>query len=188
MRLRFFKYKCPKNEDGCLFSWDGDISNRSICIYCNISSQEMDTVWDGIRSFYWRTIPYEYRPNILWYKFTCWAWFRYTTIKPRKLGHTFCDKKELLHHVIFEVLCEFVENEIKPKTMTKNDWEWQKENNPAFYKAWKEAVSIYNWWVKQPIYGIEFNEDYTWQKEDAYFNNVRKKAKRVVDISPYFWT
>ena len=51
----------------------------------------------------------------LWYSFTCWAWHRHTTIKPRTLPHTWVDRCELLPHLMFEVLGRFLEEELNWK-------------------------------------------------------------------------
>jgi len=56
----------------------------------------------------------KWHPSNLWYRFKCWAWKRYTTIKPRNLDHTWCDRCELLPHMMFEILGEFIEKECSP--------------------------------------------------------------------------
>lgn len=201
--IRFFPYKCPKG-DCCLFSWP-DRSKRknslralredSVCVNCGINARDTDTVWDKLRMLYLTLVPFNLRPKNLWYKFSCWGWKRYTTIKPRGLSHEWCDRDHLLIHVVFEVLCEFVEKEAKLKTYKKKDWEWQRKHNPGFYKSWKEAYELYNWWLKEysddgPPSWNEKKETATewYERDEAYWKEVRRKTQRVIAISPYFWT
>ncbi len=73
-----------------------------------------DTWLDKIKYAYWHTLPYNWRPGQIWYRLKCWVWKRYTTVKPRYLGHTWCDRTELMPHMMFEILCQFVERECSP--------------------------------------------------------------------------
>jgi len=88
-------------------------------------------------------------PSRLWYSFKCWAWKRFTTVKPRYLGHTWCDRCELLPHVMFEVLSHFIENECNP-----GDIEWYGEHgrrvtvNGEERYVRDELQQIYDWWHK----------------------------------------
>ncbi len=59
---------------------------------------------------YW-IIPYDWRLGQIWYKFSCRFWHKYSTVKPRTLGHTWVDRDNLLAHTSFEILSDFVENE-----------------------------------------------------------------------------
>lgn len=92
-----------------------------------------------IEDFYWGLIPYETRPGRLWYRFKCWAWHRHSTVKPQYLSHTWCDRVELLPHVIFQVLSDFIEKERPDETI---DWEADEDHS----KAWAELQRIYKWW------------------------------------------
>ena len=86
----------------------------------------------------------------LWYRFKCWAWHRYSTVRPRYLGHTWVDRCELLPHVIFEIISDFVENECSPGHI-----EWYSENSHKVTVNGKEKFvrdelqDIYNWWHKK---------------------------------------
>lgn len=60
-----------------------------------------------------------------WYRFKCWAWRRHTTIKPRTLDHGWCDRGYLIVHLMMEVNCQFVEQEI-----LKTHVEWYGETSP----------------------------------------------------------
>jgi hypothetical protein len=69
---------------------------------------------DKIKELYWDWVPYDWRPGQIWYYLKCLVWLRYSTVKPRYLGHTWCDKTELVPHMMFEMLCQFIEKECSP--------------------------------------------------------------------------
>jgi hypothetical protein len=73
-----------------------------------------DTLIDRVKRIYWKVIPYEVRPGQLWYRFKCFVWHRYSTVKPRYLPHTWCDRTSVMPHMMFEILCQFVEKECSP--------------------------------------------------------------------------
>ena len=82
-----------------------------------------ETWWDCIQSRYWMTIPYDWRPREILYRLKCFLWYRYTTIRPRTLNyHTWCDRGNLLAHMMFEILSEFIENECSSGDI---DWYWK---------------------------------------------------------------
>ncbi len=74
----------------------------------------MDSTIDKITYAYWKILPYDWRPGQIWYRFKCLAWHRHTTVKPRYLHHTWCDRCELLPHMMFEILDRFVADECSP--------------------------------------------------------------------------
>lgn len=105
----------------------------------------------SFREWYWKTIPHKYRPHELWYRIKCFVWYRYTTTKPRYLGHTWCDRNFILSETMFEILSQFIEKELSldivdwyPKDMGENShkvqvhgqWKWVKD----------EMLDIYNWY------------------------------------------
>jgi hypothetical protein len=158
-------------------------------------------------------VPYGLRPHNLWYKFSCFAWKRYTTTKPRTLGHEWTDRDALLIHTVFEIVRKFLEKE-GPKT--EEEWTWQSIHNPGFYASWKESKDIIDWWINDyksdyvwDLTDEQFDKEYPWVMpstdeysgtfeerrsyerflaEDKYEAQVREKAKRLIDISPYYWT
>jgi hypothetical protein len=159
-------------------------------------------------------VPYDYRPKNLWYTFSCWAWKRYTTTKPRNLGHGWCDKDFLLISTVFEIARTFLEKE-GPKT--EEEWAWHKEHNPGFYASWRETKEIIDWWLNEYeesyVWGLtdeQFDKEYSWAMPEAGTvsedvldgmrakakfaaeeqdeQELRDKAKRIIDISPYYWT
>lgn len=89
-----------------------------------------------------------------WYKFSCWGWKRYTTVKPYKLDHGWIERSDLLPHVIFQCLVDFVENSIIPQGYDKLYTEEEIKDAPE-YNKWmleehnkftKEMLFLYNWW------------------------------------------
>ncbi len=73
-----------------------------------------DTRIDKIKQFYWDHWPYDWRPGQMWYHFKCFAWHRYSTIKPRYLDHTWHDRRCLMPEMMFEILSQFIERECSP--------------------------------------------------------------------------
>jgi hypothetical protein len=97
----------------------------------------LDKIRDKIQDLYWTLLPYDWRPGQIWYRFACWSWRRYSTVKPRYLGHTWVDMDELLAQTIFEILSRFVEKE-----MDIIDWDY----NDEYRHAKSEIMSLYHWW------------------------------------------
>lgn len=206
--MRFREYKCPAART-CSYPW-GDWDDNNKCVSCGISYHEAETVWDKIEDIYHKVVPHRFRPKELWYRLKCRVWKKYTTVKPRTLGHGWCDRDGLLIHCIFEIARDFLENE-GPKT--EAEWAEQKEMNPAFYESWNETRELIDWWLKHDdhyVYGLtdeEFDAEFPWEpskdfegtheeyRTRAKFladNEVEKmileKAKRIIDISQFYWT
>jgi hypothetical protein len=132
-----------------------------------------DTLLDKIKYKYWSIVPYEWRPGQLWYKFKCWAWKRHTTIKPRYLPHTWIDRCDILPHVMFEVLSQFIEQECSPGIV---DWDWDGEHKIVSGKPWspelqdspdavnvrKEMQFLYDWWHQK------YNKEYQKKEEELW--------------------
>lgn len=120
--------------------------------------------FERIRRWYWHLVPYDWRPSSIWYQIKCWAWHRYTTVKPRYLGHTFIDRCGLLPHIMFEVLSDFVENECSPGCV-----EWYGEYAHKITVDGKEKFvrdelqELYDWWHKT------YNKEYP-QREGELLN------------------
>ncbi len=108
-------------------------------------------VWEKtveyIQDKYWGNWPYDWRPGQLWYGFKCWSWHRYTTIKPKTLPyHTWCDRRELLPHFMFEILTQFVEKECSPGHV-----DWKASNHTVVVNEQEvnvrdEMQYLYVWW------------------------------------------
>lgn len=110
-------------------------------------SKNKRSVFEIIQEWYWKLVPYDWRPEEIWYKFKCWAWHRYTTVKPRTLKfHTWCDKTALIPHVLFEMLSDFLESECSPSHV-----DWYGSGHKVVVSDTEKYVidelwDIYYWW------------------------------------------
>ncbi len=106
-----------------------------------------------LKYLYWKIIPYDWRPGQIWYRLKCWIWHRYSTIKPRYLGHTWCDRSYLLPHMMFEILSQFVEKECSYEFV-----EWYGENGHKINDKYvrDEMQDLYDWW--HYVYNKEYAE------------------------------
>ncbi len=128
-----------------------------------------DTIWDKIRYKYYDLVDYDHRPAQLWYRFKCWAWRRYTTVKPRYLPHTWVDRRDQLHHMMFEILSQFIERECSPGHV---DWEGSGhmvEVNGEQVNVRKEMQDLYDWWHKVYMKEIPAIEDKLWKEAEPHF-------------------
>jgi hypothetical protein len=115
-----------------------------------------DSMFDKVKYKYWDVVPYDYRPSNIWYKFKCWSWKRYTTVKPRYLGHGWQDRGVVLPHMMFEILSEFIEKECNPEII---DWEasdHKVEVNGKKVNVRQEMQELYDWWHN--IYQKEYEQ------------------------------
>jgi len=110
---------------------------------------------DKVKHTYWNVIPYDWRPGQIWYRFKCWAWKRHTTVKPRYLPHTWCDRCSILPHMMFEILSQFIEKECSPGIV-----EWYGENGHKITVdgtekyVMDEMKDLCSWWHE--IYNKEY--------------------------------
>lgn len=185
--MRFLRYKCPKSTDdfGCRYpGWDD-----SPCENCGKTYEETQTVFDQVREFYYKVVPYDYRPKNIWYRLKCYLWKRYTTIKPRNLNHTYCDKVDLIPNLVFEAATQFLEKE---GPQTQEQWAWEKEHNPDWYLALFEIRQICSWWLNE--YNIDLEIDFSipfkerMEKVHEDDKKLLEYAKRLIELSPYMWT
>lgn len=117
----------------------------------------------------------------LWYKFICWAWYRYSTVRPEGLPHTWIDRDRLMVHCMFQLLCDFIEKEQKPDP---DAWLAMKESTTEDYRRErfeidKEQLALYKWW----------KHDYPKLQDsleaDEEINNY---CMRLIKIRGYLWT
>jgi hypothetical protein len=116
-----------------------------------------DSMIDKIRYAYWKIIPHDWRPGQIWYRLKCWAWHRYTTMKPRYLKHTWCDRCELLPHMMFEILDQFITDECSPGIVAWYGEEGHKitVNGQEKYVL-DEMKDLVAWW--HTVWNKEWNE------------------------------
>lgn len=147
-----------------------------------------------------------------WYQFTAFFWHRYSTVKARKLNHEWVDRDMLLYHIMFEVMCQYVEKELGV-TSTYNleeEIDYLNEQNKINghtknfetefiidrYKREQQFRELYHWWIK-------FDEEDAcneWMKlnSDNYtlFNMMEQKQSemlkyrmhQLIDISSGMWS
>lgn len=107
----------------------------------------MTNIIEKIKNWYWDIVPYEYRPHELWYKIKCCLWHRYKIVNPRYLPYTWCDRRELLAHTMFEILSKFIEKECSPGCVN-----WYHEYSHKINIDGKEVFvrdemqHLYDWW------------------------------------------
>ena len=128
---------------------------------------ENESWWEKIQSYYWQTLPYNWRPGQIWYRLKCFCWHRYTTYKPRTLGHTWCDRTELLPHMIFEILARFLDKECSPGHI-----EWYGEHGHKVipgvnYNAYTEEDRNH----PDSVYVLDYMKELRSWFYDTYLNN-----------------
>jgi hypothetical protein len=109
-----------------------------------------------IKYWYWKNIPYQFRPSEMWYTLKCFLWKRYTVIKPRYLPYTWCDRVDVLPHMMFEILSQFIEQECSPGHV---DWEGTGHMvvvNGESVNVRDEMQELYDWWHN--VYMKEYEE------------------------------
>jgi len=132
---------------------------------------------DKLQSAYWSAIPYHLRPGQLVYRFKCWAWHRYSTVKPRTLPHTWVDRCSLMPHMMFEILSDFIEKECDEDCHV--DWEASghmvtvdgKEVNVR-----DEMQDLYDWWHQDYLENIDHIHD---EWHEHHMMHVRNIFTRV---------
>lgn len=142
--------------------------------------EDADSFCEFIKYVYYKVLPYDYRPGQMWYKLKCFVWHRYTTVKPRQLDHTWCDKTELVPHMMFEMLSKFLEKECSPGVV-----DWKGSNHRIQYGGHSRNVQevmwhLYHWWHK--VYLLKrYHEHDEWHKHfkentlnDNIFNPIWK--------------
>lgn len=119
-------------------------------------------MFDKIKHKYWDMVPYNWRPFQLIYRLKCWSWKRYTTVKPRYLPHSWCDRTELLPHMMFELLSQFLEKECSPGIV---DW----DATPDHKQAMRDMRKLYDWWhiTYQKVYPEV--ENILWEEAEKHY-------------------
>jgi len=137
--------------------------------------------WNWIQLKYWHMLPYNWRPGQILYRLKCFFFKRYTTIRPRTLNyHTWCDRSELLPHMMFEILSRFIEQECSPGHV-----EWYGEyghkimvNGEEKYVR-DEMQELYDWWHKVYLKEIPEKVDKIW---DQIHENRPEYLFKKVDV------
>ena len=103
----------------------------------------------------------------IWYKIECYLWYKYTTIKPKHLSLvSWCDRSELIKHVMFEILEKFIEKEC---SLGHIEWYGEYphtiEVNREQKNVMDEMKDLLKWWNE--VYIPYWNEDTTRPLYDA---------------------
>jgi len=125
-------------------------------------------IFDKITEIYYKIIPYDYRPGELLYKLKCRLWRHHNTVKCRYLPPTWNDRVDILPHVMFEVLAQFVEQEYSEPEIV--GWEASGhivKVNGKDVDVRAEMQDLYDWWVN--TYNGEFI-----QKKEEYWDEISK--------------
>jgi hypothetical protein len=136
-----------------------------------------DTWIDKIKHFYWQHWSYDWRPGQVWYRLKCFLWHRYTTVRSRYHGHTWCDKTELMPHAMFELLSRFIEQECSPGHV---EWygEWGHKITVDGEEKYvrDEMQELYDWW--HTVWNVEWGEvdDMLWAEAHKHpsISNTRQ--------------
>lgn len=135
------------------------------------------SLWTKIKYKYWEIWPYNARPGITWYNFKCWIWHRYSTLRCRYLPHTWCDRRELLLHMSFEILCQFLEKECSPgHVQWYGDCHHQVMVNGVMKNVMDEMREL-EWWWKE-VYQKEYPK-----KMDELWKLVEPVSPRTILVS-----
>jgi hypothetical protein len=130
---------------------------------------------DKIKYWYWDVIPYDYRPSELWSKVKCFLWKRYKIVNPRYLPYTWCDRRELLAHAMFEILSNFVEKECSPGCV---DWyhEYAHKINIDGKEVFvrDEMQHLYDWWHKAYLKEYAEIEEHLWDLYTKFTPPIEK--------------
>jgi len=109
----------------------------------------IDSIPEVVKDRYYKTIPYNYRPEEIWYQIKCFLFKRYSTVRVKSLPHTWCDRCDLLPHMMFQILSDFIEKECSP-----GNTDWIATNNTIKINnievnVREEMQALYDWWHKK---------------------------------------
>lgn len=146
---------------------------------------DCDFIPTKVKYKYWAIIPYDYRPHNIYYNVKCF-FKKYTTVKPRQLNHQWHDRSALLPYMMFEILSQFVEQE-----MVNSVVEWYGEhshkvevNGVEVFVA-DEALALYNWWHLKYLKAYPEIEEQIWDKihalEDGQdpFKEIEENGQKI---------
>lgn len=120
--------------------------------------------------------------------------FRPYQIKPRFLPYTWVDRDDVLVHVMFEVLCDFIEKEGEYTV-----WDYDEDVEAV----WKRMKQLRDWWLNRrqdydDVYEIllkKYSETEETIYSDAYIKiqrmyerDLSDKLHEIVKLRKYLWT
>lgn len=117
------------------------------------------------------------------------AFKSYNRISIPTIERSWCDRDEVILHVVFSVLVEFVEKEWKgkPEQYSRSDFRLackaEKEILLKQNKEKRELYKLYLWWKND---FPKLRDDPNWHVKGYDFET--KKAMRVLALRGYLWT
>lgn len=129
---------------------------------------------DWIKTFYWRVVPFRYRPSFIWDRLSSKFWYKHTTIKPRTFkSDMFVEYGLLFPHVMFEMLIRYVEMQQKEK----------RDIDP-------KLLELYNWWhlCYLPHHERMMNGA-LWENEDCveWQKILERKCQALIKVHNLMW-
>jgi len=136
--------------------------------------ENRDTLFDKIKYFYWSLVPYDYRPKEILYYWKCRIWRKHNTVRARYLSPTWYDRCDLLPHIMFEILSQFIEQECSAEIVEWHGEHGHKINVNGEKKYVRDEMQdLYNWWH------ITYNKEMK-EVEEILWKEVEKhKCKNV---------
>lgn len=124
-------------------------------------------LWDKVGDVYF-LIPHDYRVESVWRVVKDFCWNRYTTIKPRTLGHSWCERRDLLLHMSMEILGQFLEKGYTGRT------QWYGERGPKIGGKYviDEMDEIWLWWR------VTYQKEYP-ESEDKLFGLIEGRGPEI---------
>lgn len=124
----------------------------------------------------------------LWYKIKCKFYYKYNTVTAKTLSSTWNDRCDLLPHIMFAILDDFINKE-KPGEII--NWESDKEHS----QAWKDMNNLLKWfhgvYLKFDEYeGLEFDRDIDnmWEEDDGSgFRTLKPSTEHDEKILKIVW-
>lgn len=99
---------------------------------------------------------------------------KHNTIKMRYLSaNRWVDEDKKLIHAMFEVLCQFVENERKNKSF----WNSRRNSTAEMRSVWIELNVLYDWWISRQ------NAD---KYNPIFSKNVKPPQQQLVETTKRF--
>ncbi len=128
---------------------------------------------DRVKRFYWKLIPYDWRPGQILYRLRCFFWYRYTVIHPITLPHyTWTDRCTLLPHFMFQILVDFVDKEC---SLVWVDWYGKYPHlimvDGVEKNVRDEMQDLYDWWKKAMSDNDEYSDIWDHDLRQEYENN-----------------
>ncbi len=130
----------------------------------------------------------KYNVGDFWYYLKCKLWHKFNTVTAKNLPPTWTDRDNLLIHITFQIVCDFVEKELENENPFSSDSEDEesKKSILTWRSATQELIDMRDWYIN--VYVPWYNSDGSYETENYMREVVKLKMKRVVDLMGYMWT